>query len=95
LISRFSSNLDSISFFFWTGFELKSYTLSDTTSPFLWWAFWDKVLQMLCLGCLQFMIILISASWVARIIGVNHLHSAQSRFCIWEKHDFFFWDLTW
>jgi hypothetical protein len=31
---------------------------------------------LICLGCLQSVIPLISASWVARIIGVSHWHLA-------------------
>jgi hypothetical protein len=34
--------------------------------------FWDKVLWTICPGCLQTVILLISASWVARITGVSH-----------------------
>jgi hypothetical protein len=34
--------------------------------------FWDRVSQTICLGWLWTKILLISASWVARIIGVSH-----------------------
>jgi hypothetical protein len=38
--------------------------------------FWDRVLQTICLGWLWTVILLISTSWVARIIGVSHQHVA-------------------
>jgi hypothetical protein len=38
--------------------------------------FWDRVLQTICPGWLWTIIFLISASWVARIIGVSHWHPA-------------------
>jgi hypothetical protein len=38
--------------------------------------FQDRVSQTICPGCLQSMIILISAFWVAGITGVCHQHSA-------------------
>jgi hypothetical protein len=34
--------------------------------------FWDRVLWTICLGWLQTTILLISASWVARITGMSH-----------------------
>jgi hypothetical protein len=34
--------------------------------------FWDRVSETICLGWLWTMILPISASWVARIIGVSH-----------------------
>jgi hypothetical protein len=34
--------------------------------------FWDRVLWTVCLGWLWTTILLISASWVARITGVSH-----------------------
>jgi hypothetical protein len=47
--------------------------LSHIASPFLWWfLFWDRVSWTICLGWLRTMILLISASWVARITGVSH-----------------------
>jgi hypothetical protein len=54
------------------GFELKTCTLSQSTSPFLWWVFWDRVLWTICLGWPQIAILQLSASWVARITGVSH-----------------------
>jgi hypothetical protein len=54
------------------GFELRAYTLSQSTSPFLWWVFRDRVSPAICLGWLWTAILLISASWVARITGLSH-----------------------
>jgi hypothetical protein len=34
--------------------------------------FWDRVLQTICPGWLWATILLVSASWVARITGVSH-----------------------
>jgi hypothetical protein len=34
--------------------------------------FWDRVSQTICPGWLRKVILLISASWVARITGVSH-----------------------
>jgi hypothetical protein len=45
------------------------YHLSHSISPFLRWVFSSQGLSI-CLGWLQTMILLISVSWVARIIGV-------------------------
>jgi hypothetical protein len=42
--------------------------------------FQDRVSQTICQGWLRTLIILISASWVARIIGVSHWHPAW--FCL-------------
>jgi hypothetical protein len=70
------------------GFELRAsrlldrhstYILSHSTSPiFLWRVFQARVLRTICLGWLWTSILLISASWVARIIGVSHRHPAIS-----------------
>jgi hypothetical protein len=39
--------------------------------------FWDRVLWTICPGkIVQTVILLISASWVARITGVSHQHPA-------------------
>jgi hypothetical protein len=40
-------------FFLVLGFELRAYTLSHSTSPFLWWAFWCRVSQTICLGLIS------------------------------------------
>jgi hypothetical protein len=42
--------------------------------------FWDRVWWIFAWGWLRTMILLISASWVARITGVSHQHSAFSIF---------------
>jgi hypothetical protein len=34
--------------------------------------FWDRVSQTICLGWVQTAVLLISASWVARITGESH-----------------------
>jgi hypothetical protein len=56
------------------GIELRAYTLSHSTSPLLGWGFfWDRVSQELfARGWLWIKILLISASWVASIIGMSH-----------------------
>jgi hypothetical protein len=70
------------SFFAVLGLELRAYTLCHSTSSFCDGLFWDRVLQTICLGCLRTVILLISASWVARITGVSHLRPAKfSFFC--------------
>jgi hypothetical protein len=51
------------------GFELKAYTLSHSTAHF---CFQDRVLETICLGWLQRMILLISGSWVVRITDMSH-----------------------
>jgi hypothetical protein len=53
------------------GLELRAYILSHSTIPFLWGFFWDRVSNV-CPVWLRTAILLISASWVARIIGVSH-----------------------
>jgi hypothetical protein len=40
----------------------------------LWWVFWVRVLWAICPGWLWTEILLISASWVARITGLSHQH---------------------
>jgi hypothetical protein len=54
------------------GLELRASTLSHSASPFHNRYFWDRVLQTICPGWLWTMILLISASWVARITGMSH-----------------------
>jgi hypothetical protein len=58
-------------------FELRAYTLSHSTSPFLWRVFQDRVSQTVNWGWLGTMILLISASWVAGITGVSHQRPAS------------------
>jgi hypothetical protein len=58
--------------------------LSHPTSPFiLWWGFQDRVLQTICSGWLQSAILLISASWVARITGMSNQHLAKCNSILW------------
>jgi hypothetical protein len=59
--------------FFVPGLELRAYTLSHSTSPFYVKYFWDRVSQTICPGWLQAAILLISVSWVARIIGMSQI----------------------
>jgi hypothetical protein len=55
------------------GFEFRAYTLSHSTSPFLGMGFFEiRVLRVISPGWLQIVTLLISASWVARIIGMSH-----------------------
>jgi hypothetical protein len=44
--------------------------------------FWDRISQIIYLGWLQTMILLISASWVTRIIGLCN-------FCNWVEYSFY------
>jgi hypothetical protein len=46
--------------------------LSHSTSSFLWWIFLELFAQV----WLQTVILLVSASWVARITGMSHRHPA-------------------
>jgi hypothetical protein len=64
-------------FFVVIGLELRAYTLSYSASPFSWGFFRDRVSWTICPGWLQTSILLISASWVARITGVSHQHPAH------------------
>jgi hypothetical protein len=55
------------------GLELRAYTLSHSTSPFLWRIFFKIGSQeLLCQGWVRTLILLISVSWVARITGLSH-----------------------
>jgi hypothetical protein len=52
------------------GFELRAYTLSHSTSPIFVKGFFKiKFHKLFYLGWLRTVILLISTSWVARIIG--------------------------
>jgi hypothetical protein len=46
--------------------------LNHSASPFLYWVFLRLGFSTVCLGWLQTAILLISASWVARITSVSH-----------------------
>jgi hypothetical protein len=61
-------------FFFFCGTRIwtQGLYLEWLTCPFLWRVFQDRVLQTISVGWLWILILLISASWVARIIGMSH-----------------------
>jgi hypothetical protein len=65
-LSFFLGQAPVFDFFFLVvlGLELRAYTLSHSTSPFFFCDefFWDRVSWTICLGWLQTMIFLISAS---------------------------------
>jgi hypothetical protein len=73
---------ECISFFLFHYWGLNSgpYTLTHSTSPFLYIFFWDRVSWAICQGWLQTAILLISAFWVARITGVSHQCPAEVYF---------------
>jgi hypothetical protein len=75
---------DLFSFFIFAvlGFRLRTFTLSHSTRPFLSWVFWDRVLWIICPGWRWTSILVISASWVARITGLSHRCPAPSDFLI-------------
>jgi hypothetical protein len=59
------------------GFELRAFSLSHSTSPFFCdGCLQDRVSWTVCPGWLWTMILLISASWVARITDMSHKHPA-------------------
>jgi hypothetical protein len=66
------------------GFELRAsyliYCPSHSANPFLCWYFWDRVSKTICPGWLQTMILLISASWIARL----QAWVASTCFCRWR-----------
>jgi hypothetical protein len=49
---------------------------------FLWRIFWDRVSWTICLGWFRTAILLVSASWVARIIGVSHWCQQEKTFIV-------------
>jgi hypothetical protein len=61
-------------FFFWgTGVWSQDLHFESLHQPlYLWWVFQDRVSQTICLGWLRTVILLMSASWAARITGVSH-----------------------
>jgi hypothetical protein len=59
-------------FFSVLGLNLRAFTLSHSASSFWDGYFRDRVSRTICPGWLQTMILLTSASWVARIIGMTH-----------------------
>jgi hypothetical protein len=52
--------------------ERQSTTWATLPALFCVGCFLDRVFQIICLNWLQTVILLISASWIARIIGVSH-----------------------
>jgi hypothetical protein len=74
-------------FFLFFFFFLWYWGLNSGPSPwatlpalFLWGVFKIGSPRTICLGWLQTMILLISASWVARITGVSHRHRVPGCF---------------
>jgi hypothetical protein len=68
-------------FFFFAVLGLNSGPTPQDTQPAFFFCdgfFWDRVSWTICFGWLQTMILLISASWVARIIGMSHQLLASS-----------------
>jgi hypothetical protein len=62
-------------FFFSSGARTQGLHLEPLHQPFLWWFFfWDRVSCTICPGWLWTTVLLISASWVARITGMSHRH---------------------
>jgi hypothetical protein len=57
--------------------KVRAYTLSHSTSPFWWKVFQDRVLQTSCWSWLATAILLIPASWIARITGMSHWHPVK------------------
>jgi hypothetical protein len=69
-------------FFSVLGLELRVYTLSHSTSPIFCDGFFrDRVSWTISPGWLWITILLISASWVARITGVSHQHPPSTSLC--------------
>jgi hypothetical protein len=64
--------LEFFSFFAVLGLELRVFSLSHSASPFCDGYFRDTILWTIYLGWLWTTILLISASWVARITGMSH-----------------------
>jgi hypothetical protein len=72
-------------YLFWQYWGLNSgpHTWATPPTPFCVWYSWDKFSRTLCPGWLRTNILLISASWVARITGMCLGHPAQA--LIWRK----------
>jgi hypothetical protein len=69
-------------FFFWQYWSLNSGPSPWATPPALFCDeyFWDRVSRTICPGYIRTTILLISVSWVARIIGMSHWHPAVTHF---------------
>jgi hypothetical protein len=61
---------------------------------FLWRVLWDRVSWTICQGWLWTVILLISASWVARITGMSHHCPANKAFWWLENDSFSYPSLT-
>jgi hypothetical protein len=70
-------------FFVVQGLQLRAFTLNTPSAPFLGRVFQDRVSWTPCPGCLQTMVLLISASWVARITDVSHRRLASQATFMW------------
>jgi hypothetical protein len=70
--------LENVFFFAVLGLELRAYTLSHSTSPFLVVVFSRQGLANYLLGWLRNTILVISASCVSRIIGVSYQHPTRT-----------------
>jgi hypothetical protein len=72
---------------------LRGYSTIQATTPALFHVgyFWDRDLRIICLGWFWTMLLLISASWVARITGMSHwcpafLPFVNSQLCVSISH---------
>jgi hypothetical protein len=54
------------------GLEFRAFTLSHSTRPLLWWVFRVRISWTIAQDWLQTLILLMSASWLARIVDVSH-----------------------
>jgi hypothetical protein len=77
-------------FFLVLGLELKAFTLNHSASPFCDRYFQDRFSQTICPSWLRTTILLISASWVAKITGMSHQHLALP-FCFSYFSDKVLW----
>jgi hypothetical protein len=75
---RFSAQSSSDLFFPWDWSSQSGPLPEVSPEPLLWCLFPVKVSQTICQGWLQAVILLLSASWRARITGVRHQHAASS-----------------
>jgi hypothetical protein len=85
-----------VSFFLFIYFAVLGLNLGPSPwatppSPLLFCAgfFWDRILQTICLGWLQTMILLISASWVGRMTGVSYHSPAYFWYCMYYNLSLF------
>jgi hypothetical protein len=70
---------DFLVFFSVLWHEIRAFTLSHSTSPILWRVIREGSHELF----VQAMILLISASWVARIISVSHQQRLLLCMCVW------------